>query len=170
MNERKLLDATLKLFMMAVGLVLLLMAASAPFAEDCPPYDESDYSYDRDKLAFAVWLRKGRFFSEYDNQEHDWTSDLDIEHRVARRLAHNAGMCHRSAEDKKEFANDLDNITFATGSVNSSKGSDGPDGWTPDFNQCHFVLSWERTMKKWNLTISPEDAAAVDKHRCEPLT
>lgn len=64
----------------------------------------------------------GGLYSPYDGVCFPDFNYVDIEHIVAREEADESGMCSRTLEERKQFAVDLINLTFAPNSLNASKG------------------------------------------------
>jgi hypothetical protein len=56
---------------------------------------------------------------------------LDIDHIVPLKWAWKHGAEFWSAEKRKQFANDPQNLVAVTASINREKGAQGPDEWLP---------------------------------------
>ena len=69
---------------------------------ECSPYVESDYDYNRPALLMLRWNSVGSFYSPYDDLVYDTPQDVDVEHRVARHQAHVSGLCGAPKEVRKE--------------------------------------------------------------------
>ena len=62
-------------------------------------------------------------------------SQTDIEHIVPTSEAHDSGLCAEASSVKLQFAQDLDNLTLASPSVNRHQKSDKDFAeWTPAEN------------------------------------
>ncbi|MFC6632003.1 HNH endonuclease family protein [Microbulbifer taiwanensis] len=82
---------------------------------------------DNCKVATGLWLDPytGNFYSK--------ASDLDVEHIVPLKWAHERGGAHWSREQKRRFAEDPDNLWLVDDGRNQSKGDRGPDEWMPPY-------------------------------------
>lgn len=80
----------------------------------------------------SAWIGKhdeiaalhGGLLSPYDGFVFPNYHYVEIEHIVSRKEADESGMCNRSTAERREFATDSLNLTFAPGSLNASKGDD----------------------------------------------
>ena len=104
-------------------------------------YISNDYSYNaeliKSKIIDTESDDRGRVYIPYLGsyyEESEVKSVATIEHIVARKNAHDSGLCNKSAGARKRFANDLLNITLAPSSLNSAKGHDTVDDWMPQWN------------------------------------
>ncbi|MAG36010.1 MAG: hypothetical protein CL878_07190 [Dehalococcoidia bacterium] len=91
---------------------------------------------------------------------------LDIDHLVPLKHAHDSGGWAWDAERKRRYANDLLNplhLIAVTASANRSKGAKGPDAWKPpnEAYWCEYALSWMSVKTFWELTVTPAEAAAL---------
>ena len=119
----------------------------------CTPYDRDDYPYPQ-SIEQDIIDRQGGLFSPYDSTMFNDPSESDIEHIVAVSEAHDSGMCSRSAEEKKIFSTDLDNLTLATPRLNRFEkiGYDAAE-WLPPLNQCWYVWTIAHVKSKHDLTV-----------------
>ncbi|WKT61984.1 DUF1524 domain-containing protein [Microbulbifer thermotolerans] len=67
----------------------------------------------------------GHFFTK--------ASDLDVEHIVPLKWAHDHGGASWSRAQKRRFAEDPDNLWLVDDGHNQSKGDRGPDEWMPPY-------------------------------------
>lgn len=131
--------------------------------KDCLRYSlvRDDYQYSTSSdLVIAQQL--GGFYSPYDDIWYDQAGDVDVEHIVARKEAHDSGMCLATSEERYEFAHDLLNLTLATPSVNRTEKRDKDAGeWLPEHNRCWFVYTIIRVKQKYQLTIDKRERDAI---------
>ena len=126
----------------AIGLVPLLPALSAAEADDRESWSLSRVRSELRSLPVrsetscaraavtAGWqdlepdieALHGGPFSPYDGLCFPNYHYVDVEHVVSRKEADESGMCSQGLERRKAFAADTLNLTFAPGSLNSSKG------------------------------------------------
>lgn len=106
------------------------------------------------KVQYGMWLClfTGQYFTN--------SSQLDIDHVVPLKHAHDSGGYKWSAERKMAFANELDDpnhLIAVSKSANRSKGSKSPLEWLPpneDF-WCEYISIWISIKDKWELEINP---------------
>ena len=64
---------------------------------------------------------------------------LDIDHIIPLKWAHGHGGDRWTESQKRNFANDPDNLLATSSSANRSKGAKGPDQWLPSINKCSYA-------------------------------
>ena len=79
------------------------------------------------------------------------TKELDIDHIIPLKWAHGHGGDRWSASQKRNFANDPDNLLAASLSANRRKGSKGPDQWLPSNYPCAYLTRWSILLSKYKL-------------------
>jgi hypothetical protein len=81
--------------------------------------------------------------------------DLDIDHLVALREAHDTGGAEWDAARKRAFANDTRNLFAVAAGANRSKGSRGPAEWLPPnpAYRCEFIRQWVEVKQTWELQM-----------------
>ena len=119
----------------------------------CSFYKLSEYRYNPSVESLIV-DELGGIYRPYTGQWAKSTSDVDIEHIVAKSEAHDSGMCARSADLKRAFSNDLLNLTLASPHVNRyQKRSKDAAQWLPKMNECWFADRVVQVRQKYNLTV-----------------
>ena len=110
----------------------------------------------------------GQWFGVYTGEQFSNPSNLDVDHMVPLKNAHDSGGWAWSASKKEEFANYLtfaNHLLAVSASANRSKGSSGPEFWKPtriDY-WCQYGTDWAEIKATWALTVtSLEKAALVD--------
>lgn len=87
-------------------------------------------------------------------------SDLDIDHIIPLKWAHEHGGANWAAEKKEAFANDPINLLAVDDGLNQAKGALGPDQWMPP-NQayrCQYLERWKMAMSAYpDLTMTPQE-------------
>ncbi|MEZ0447803.1 DUF1524 domain-containing protein [Cellulomonas sp. ICMP 17802] len=97
-----------------------------------------------------------------------WTqaSDLDIDHLVPLKNAHDSGAWTWDAAQKQAYANNLsdpDALVAVEDALNQSKGSRGPDEWKPPAvgEWCAYATAWTRIKKAGALTVTAAELDAL---------
>ena len=92
--------------------------------------------------------------------------DLDIDHMVPLRNAHDSGAWTWTAERKRLYANYLDDpqhLIAVTARANRSKGARGPEDWKPDDQNywCQYAIDWITVKDTWELIVTREEHGAL---------
>ena len=108
----------------------------------------------------------GKWFGNYTGQYYYNASELDIDHFIPLKNAHQSGGYNWSSAKKEEFANyrlDPDNLIAVNLSANRSKGAKGPDEWKPSNTEywCEYAYDWIRIKDYWNLTVTQAEWDAL---------
>lgn len=104
----------------------------------------------------------GGIFGAFEDQCFDTYKDVDVDHLVARKEAHDSGLCAAEAQTKIDFSNDLENIALASASVNRSKSDRDPAEWLPEHNACWYVWQHMHIKRKYDMTIDEAEKNAID--------
>lgn len=108
----------------------------------------------------------GEWLSLYDNVSWTDPSDVDIDHMVPLAEAWRSGAWAWTADQRRDFANDLDSL-FAliavTDNVNASKSDRDPAQWMPPSRpyQCQYVIDWALVKYRWSLTVDTAEMAKL---------
>jgi hypothetical protein len=108
----------------------------------------------------------GKWYGSYTGQYYYNASELDIDHFIPLKNAHQSGGYNWSSEKKEEFANyrlDPNNLIAVNLSANRSKGARGPDEWKPSNTEywCEYAYDWIRIKDYWNLTATQAEWDAL---------
>ncbi|WP_239692665.1 HNH endonuclease family protein [Microbulbifer mangrovi] len=108
---------------------------------------------DNCRVAFGLWMDPytGGFFEK--------ASDLDVEHIVPLKWAHDHGAASWSREKKRQFAEDPENLWLVDDGRNQSKGHRGPDEWMPPYGPVrrHYIQRFLAVVEKYGLESSEEE-------------
>ena len=133
--------------------------------DDCPTYRSvtKDYQYSSN-TDLVIEQMLGGFYSPYDDIWYDEATDVDIDHMVARKEAHESGLCQATPEVRYEFANDLLNLTLSTPSVNRNEKSDKDAAdWLPQYNKCWYVFTVIQVKKKYQMSVDSAERDAMQE-------
>jgi len=105
----------------------------------------------------------GLWLDPYTQFEYYNASDLDVDHVVPLKYAHDHGGANWSSALKKQFYNDMENLLPVSASQNRSKGSKGPSEWMPDnINyHCQYVDSFLYVVDKYDLDVSDSERSSI---------
>lgn len=112
-------------------------------------------------------VTSGEWFSWYDGATWTNPSDVDIDHFVPLQEVWRSGAFGWTAEQRRDYANDLgigETLVAVTDSVNSSKGGSDPAAWLPPLAsaRCDYAVDWVIVKFRWNLAIDTAEKAALD--------
>jgi len=108
----------------------------------------------------------GKWYGFYTGQYYYNASELDIDHFIPLKNAHQSGGYSWSLAKKEEFANsrvDPDNLIAVNLSENRSKGAKGPGEWKPTNTGywCQYAYDWIRIKDYWRLTATQAEWNAL---------
>ena len=109
---------------------------------------------------------EGKWTDSYTGEDIYISAELDIDHMIPLKNAHDSGGWQWSKEKKKDFANDLsdpDHLIAVTSSANRKKGAKGPDQWKPSNKAywCEYARDWIRIKSNWELAVTPRESDAL---------
>ena len=129
----------------------------------CSPYRSGDYAHSQSVEADIV-NGLGSIFSPYTCEVFRSTRETDIEHIVARSEAHDSGLCRASAATRRQFAEDLRNLTLAAPALNRyQKHARDAAEWMPERNRCWFAQRVLDVRLAYGLTIDRAEADALER-------
>jgi hypothetical protein len=134
----------------------------------CSPYNKKEqYPYPQSVEDTIVSLMGGRVYGPYTGRYFGSDSETDIEHIVAASEGHDSGLCHRSAQERVNFATDPLNLTLAAPEVNRCGigGKCGFDAseWMPAKNKCWFANRVVQIKQKYSLSVDTREAEALEE-------
>ncbi|WP_444894306.1 DUF1524 domain-containing protein [Microbulbifer sp. EKSA008] len=116
-------------------------------------YSLSPVTYTRSnhcKVDTGLWLDPytGGFFVK--------ASDLDVEHIVPLKWAHDHGGADWTRKRKQRFAEDIENLWLVDDGRNQSKGHKGPDKWMPPYGPVKqvYLKRFMAIVDKYDLQLS----------------
>ena len=134
----------------------------------CTPYDRDDYRYPQ-SVEPLIAERDG-MTSRYSGTIFRNLKESDIEHVVSLSEAHDSGLCAASADIRRQFARDLDNLALATPQLNryQKRGFDAAE-WLPPLNRCWYAQTIIAVRQEYRLTIDAAEVKALEEllARCD---
>ena len=111
-------------------------------------------------------VETGRWYGAFTGIYVEAPGDLDIDHLVPLKNAHDSGGWAWSAARKQEYANylgDSDHLIAVTKGANRSKGARGPEEWRPpdEGYWCQYATDWTEVKMEWGLTMIQRETEAV---------
>ncbi len=115
-------------------------------------------------------VTSGKWLDPYTGQIFSDPRELDIDHFVPLKNAHESGGWTWSAKRKQLYANYLDDslhLLPVKKSENASKSDRGPDEYLPPRKayQCDYVATWVRIKQDWELEMTESETQAVKDMR-----
>ena len=107
----------------------------------------------------------GMWNGHYLDKSFNKASDLDVDHVIPLKWAHDHGAAGWTKDEKKLFANDPLNLLLVDDAENQSKGARGPATWIPKNKgfHCEYASLWLRILNKYNLGAFPQDKKWIDR-------
>ena len=125
------------------------------------PYDSSDYRYSQ-SVEDRIIRSLGGIYGPYTGRWFGSKQETDIEHIVARSEAHDSGLCRTDQRTRRQFSEDLRNLTLAAPSVNRNQKRDhDAAGWLPPMNLCWFAARIIDVKRAYGLTIDTRERDAL---------
>ena len=108
----------------------------------------------------------GRWHGAFTDTYVETPGQLDIDHLVPLKNAHDSGGWAWTPERKQEYANylgDPDHLIAVTRGANRSKGAKGPEEWRPPDQGywCQYAMDWTEVKMEWGLTMTQSETEAV---------
>ncbi|WP_246266463.1 HNH endonuclease family protein [Nonomuraea typhae] len=101
-------------------------------------------------------LTGGSWHSYYDDQQVSDAAALDVDHLVPLAEAWDSGAYTWSAEQRRDYANYLDDswhLVAVTARSNRQKADQDPTTWLPGYEVCRYTAEWTAIKRHWNLSI-----------------
>ena len=111
-------------------------------------------------------VEAGRWYGAFTGTYFEDPGDVDVDHMVPLKNAHNSGGWDWNPAMKEEYANNLgddDHLIAVQDNANQSKGARGPDEWKPrdETYWCQYATDWAEIKERWSLTMTEPEAGAV---------
>ena len=108
----------------------------------------------------------GRWYGAFTGASVDAPGNLDIDHLVPLKNAHDSGGWAWNPDRKKEYANylgDPDHLIAVTSGANRSKGAKGPEEWRPrdESYWCRYATDWTEVKMEWGLSMTQRETEAI---------
>ncbi|WP_420616084.1 Ig-like domain-containing protein [Candidatus Palauibacter sp.] len=130
----------------------------------CSEYDVDHYRH-LDSLEEVVATALGdKLYEAYTGVYHDDARDVQVDHIVAKREAHDSGACAWTLSERRTFAHDVENLALASPTLDRGikAGHDAAE-WMPDFNRCWFAGTIVAVRLKYELTVDEAERDALEE-------
>lgn len=112
--------------------------------------------------AYGCKVIAGDWYSPYDNKSYSYPADVDIDHVVALKEAHDSGAWAWSAGKREQYANDLSDgrhLIAVKDSENQSKSDKDPSNWIPKNKAylCTYLADWVAIKARWGLSMDTSE-------------
>ena len=107
-------------------------------------------------------MASGEWLGPYTGTVVTDSGKLDIDHMGPLGNAHASGASNGSANQRKRYANYLDDpqhLIAVTTSANRSKGARGPEDWKPENRSywCQYAVDWITIKDDWGPTVTQQE-------------
>ncbi len=111
-------------------------------------------------------MTSGLWFDPYTGLTFIDPSDIDIDHLVPLKEAHQSGAHAWDNDKRRQYTNDLDNPGHLIGvddGTNQSKGHKDPAEWLPPNENfhCAYVMAWVHVKRTWQLSVDADEAKVI---------
>lgn len=130
---------------------------------------KSPVKFKRNKPCNVSW---GEWIDPYTAHTFYKASDIDIDHIVPLSHAHEMGGKYWTREQRREFANDFENLLAVEDNANQSKGGQPPQEWMPPNKSyhCKYIEKWKHIKNKYALEESVAEKTFINnealRNRC----
>ena len=129
--------------------------------------DESQAPVTFTPASSGCTVATGIWEGPYTGQAFTQASDVDVDHMVPLKNAHDSGGWAWSATRKRDYANDFANpqhLIAVDDGTNQSKGARGPEAWKPPLQSywCRYALDWIGIKNTWTLTVTSAEWTALE--------
>jgi len=109
---------------------------------------------------------RGQWLDPYTGTTFKEPRQLDVDHVVPLKNAHESGAWKWSAAKREEYANylkDSRHLLAVKASENRKKGAKGPDDYMPPDTEfrCEYVKAWMKIKRDWDLSFTDPEWNAV---------
>ena len=132
------------------------------------PYDRSEWSgpgWTAEVNRRLRWRRpdcKWAFYADSPEPACDVSrTDPHRDHLVPVAEAHRSGGHRWTADRKRDFYLDVDNLHVLPAAENLDKSDHDPAEWTPRRNRCDYIAAWVETKQAYGLAADQAEADAI---------
>ncbi|OEE37335.1 hypothetical protein A1QO_03905 [Vibrio genomosp. F10 str. ZF-129] len=110
-------------------------------------------------------VKTGQWYDPFSNETYLSASQLQIDHIVPLKWAHEHGGATWTLDQKEQFANDTGNLLIVYGPLNGSKSAQGPDSWLPPYHpfRCDYIKSFDDNVQKYLLVYTAKEHRVISR-------
>lgn len=111
---------------------------------------------------------EGKWMDYYYPEEHFLSKNVDIDHLIPLKHAHDSGASKWSKEQKKIFANDPENLVVTNRRYNRVKGAKTIAEWLPVNREraCRYIKDWVQIKRKYSLRLEDAERKTIQTSGC----
>jgi len=130
----------------------------------CSDYDPEQYRHPAGLEDAVIAALGDKLYEAYTGVYYDHVRDVQVDHIVAKREAHDSGACAWAPSARREFARDLENLALASPMLDlgAKAGRDAAE-WMPDFNRCWYAGAIVAVRLKYALTVDEAERDALEE-------
>lgn len=113
----------------------------------------------------------GRWKDYYYPEVHTSSREVDIDHLIPLKHAHDIGGDKWPLELKEKFANDPENLVITYKKYNRIKGAKRIDQWLPVHQEyaCKYIHHWIKIKKKYALPFTEGEKKTIAQISCDKI-
>lgn len=113
---------------------------------------------------------KGKWIDFYTGEVVLEASQVQIDHVVSVKSAHETGGFKWPRARRSHFYNDPDNLVVTSASTNASKGANDFTTWVPLKRElaCDYATRWLKVKRKYELPLSTAEVTSFNLLKCQP--
>ncbi|WP_420616080.1 Ig-like domain-containing protein [Candidatus Palauibacter sp.] len=130
----------------------------------CSEYNVDQYRHPAGLEDAVVAALGDKLYEAYTGVYYDHARDVQVDHIVAKREAHDSGGCAWPPSARRAFARDLENLALASPTLDLGvkSGRDAAE-WLPDFNRCWYAGAIVAVRLKYELTVDEAERDALEE-------
>jgi hypothetical protein len=113
-------------------------------------------------------VKAGEWRDYYYDERLTALKNIDVDHLIPLKHAHDIGGWKWSRKEREVFANDPENLVITNKKYNRQKGAKTIADWLP-INRayaCKYYRDWMKVKKKYALPVSESEKSSVDLTHC----
>lgn len=107
----------------------------------------------------------GTWVGPYSHKTFYNPKDVEIDHVIPLKYAHEKAGYAWTEEQRVMFANDPENLLVTSAQLNRKKGAKDPSRWMPPHGKCGYLEKWNKVAKKYAVPLPEEVHKNINKCR-----
>jgi hypothetical protein len=111
---------------------------------------------------------RGEWDDYYYPQVHTQAKNVDIDHLIPLKHAHDTGATAWGRRQREAFANDPENLVITDRRYNRQKGAKSITEWLPAGRDyaCRYIRDWIRLKSKYQLSLTAPEEKTISSSGC----